>query len=464
MPTLNLPGQFAISTDPSRLPPEWPQRSLAGLHLATAPDLPVLPTQTPYGAGCGFVLGWPVAPGGMPESEIMLDGAEAMYRHGGKWALLYLTDREKTLYMDPAATLGAVFAPSEQVAGSTINLIPASPETRRNESLIAHLDVLASNRWYPFGLTPRHGCHRLLPNHRLDLETWTAGRHWTADGMEPNPDTDGAVELVAEGMKQTARGLASRFPLKGFLTAGRDTRMMLAVLREQVDRVRFYTLHAAHKGTDLDIYTARKIARRFRLDHAVIEWEQASEADIRAAFVRIGEARAGAGLTGLQMRRRMDASRIGLPGILGESARGYPWRQDDRDGDAISTAELIGRTKVPADHPDIQRAATEWRAGAPDTDRLRLLDLLYLENRTGCWAGPSSYMDGGLPSIFLLNRRDIVDVMLRLPTEYKRAARFSRDLIAREWPELLEIPFNTPPAALRLRRTMRRIVKRFAGA
>jgi hypothetical protein len=77
------------------------------------------------------------------------------------------------------------------------------------------------------------------------------------------------------------------------------------------------------------------------------------------------------------------------------------------------------------------------------TERPDVLDLLYVEQQLGCWAGPQQY--GGqapVKSAPPFCDRRLFDLMLSLPCEYRFAQRLAPDLIAKLWPELLMIPFN----------------------
>ena len=81
----------------------------------------------------------------------------------------------------------------------------------------------------------------------------------------------------------------------------------------------------------------------------------------------------------------------------------------------------------------------------PVDNTFSLLDLLYLEQRLGCWGGPSGYGHvAGRCRLFPLMHRAVFDAMLQLPFEYRAAQRLAHDLINSRWPELLRLPFNTP--------------------
>ena len=67
-----------------------------------------------------------------------------------------------------------------------------------------------------------------------------------------------------------------------------------------------------------------------------------------------------------------------------------------------------------------------------------------IEQRLGCWGGPSYY--GHINQIRLapLADRNIFELMLALQKEYRYAGYMPRDVIGSLWPELLTLPFNEP--------------------
>ena len=105
-----------------------------------------------------------------------------------------------------------------------------------------------------------------------------------------------------------------------------------------------------------------------------------------------------------------------------------------------------------------------WLKQVPAVDTFNLLDLFQIEQHNGCWAGiwPYAECDAGFP-IFPLCHRRVIERMLTLPVAYRRSGSLMKDIIAREWPELLELPINRPVGMLRLslaiNKTLSRILK-----
>lgn len=127
--------------------------------------------------------------------------------------------------------------------------------------------------------------------------------------------------------------------------------------------------------------------------------------------------------------QQSDPTRITLLGIAGEVGRWTSWTPEDRPGDHLSTDRLLERFHFPL-VDDVVRAASDWLNDLPATDFLEKLDLFYIEQKLGCWAGPSMY--GPVNARFVayaFNSRQIYEKMLSLPVEYRRDRRLYAVLV-----------------------------------
>jgi hypothetical protein len=183
----------------------------------------------------------------------------------------------------------------------------------------------------------------------------------------------------------------------------------------------------------------------------VLPLEQAREEDLEEWMFRIsystGERR---GWQCATMYKRLPGNRAVLEGNIGEVARGYWWRKDDTEATVILPERLINLCECPLEEEPLTRARA-WLESVPASNALQILDLFMIEQDMGCWGGvfPYAHCDPGF-LVFPLCHRGIVERMLMLPASYRRSGRLPRDIIAREWPALLEWPINQPIGASRL--------------
>jgi hypothetical protein len=109
----------------------------------------------------------------------------------------------------------------------------------------------------------------------------------------------------------------------------------------------------------------------------------------------------------------------------------------------VSPEAVVRRASV-RERPDFVARARRWLEGIPSDDVRLLGDLLFLEQRHGCWGGVIEYSELGLtrarlcPILSIAELRDV----FQLPIEARRKRQVSRRTIELFWPELLEFPFN----------------------
>jgi len=333
------------------------------------------------------------------------------------------------------------------VVCSTISLVPRRESTRDREELVRLLDIPAQDRWFPFALTPRVDVHRLLPNHYLDLATWKTIRHWpTGQPALVASDQVGAqVERIASRIESTISAVVRHGPTTMGLTAGCDTRVLLACACDVCHDIEYSTLRIPDPKGKLDCDVAGMIARKHGLKHECLEWVEAGEEDIREWLYRTGSCVAGRTMRGVRTFKKRPSPAININGGMGEIGRAFFWRSGDDETTRFSAAEVVERLDLPpADL--IFRECDQWLASLPCDRASTVLDLLYLEQVLGCWGGPQVY--GYVRDLFIVwpfNHRDIVDAMMRLPVEYRIRQRLASDLVRSRWPELAKYPFNWYP-------------------
>lgn len=445
--------QFLLAEHADIGPESWAHRQLGGWHLRTHPALPVIDVVDPEGNTTGWILGWPIdvearsfAASGycLPPDDL----ESHLYELGGRW-LAVLVDAAR-IYLNATGELPCVFSPTHRMVASTTALLPPSPDTEEHRSLRRTLDIPASDHFYPLGLTAHPRATRLVPNHVLDLQTFDAPRHWPGPDDLSEGDEAGTATAIAALGAAHADAIAEQFPLQGNLTAGVDTRLMLALARTHAGSMTFMTRDSPSYKDSIDTSTARQLAERFGLDLNVVVDIAASDDALTSWQERTGSCIAGSVWRSIATWAQADPSRANLPGMAGEVARAkYSTR-----GVNVTSAEAAAPILALPSHPLLTEAAARWLDEVPAVSARVQLDLLYVEQRVGCWAAPTLYGNTSeVPSFWLLSHRDIMRRMLNLSVEHKRTDQLAIDVIGHCWPELLDVPFNTAcgPDAMALR-------------
>ncbi|MGF1605822.1 MAG: hypothetical protein ACFB22_05740 [Rhodothalassiaceae bacterium] len=488
LPPSDLSRQWLICETPAVAPADWPKRRIGDWTLAAHPDTRLAVLTNSHGEPIGWVIDALAAFGPQsgeaeaasltiqgatePDIESALYGRDGGGRSdgtgliGGNWTAILADPRARsdTQAVGPRVYLGAghslIYSPAHRIIATSHNLIP---DVRRDEALSRAVDPLTTGRFYCFGQTPFLGLKRLLPNHFLDLTRFQSQRHWPKAALAPRLDGPLAAARLVDHAHQILDRLSRDYP--GFqlpLSAGRDSRAVLACLRPIVsrhpERIEAFTSRMGDRVSRIDAQIACRLARLAGLQHKVQQTApaKADPAAVARAFVRIGEAKAGKILAAAgKAKAAPGPARVALPGMAGEVARAFYWHKVSPGPEHIQAPAMARRLQLP-DLPSVLDAAQAWLDGLPQAVRDRpadVLDLAYVEMRLGCWDATSRYLFPGAQKAHLsvMATTLAIDTMMHLPQAYRQAGRFQEDMIAYGWPALGALPYNQPIGALRTR-------------
>lgn len=468
MPTDPIPGvaafhdQFLLSAAPLEPPAGWQTLAAAGWHLLAHPALPVARLRTADGVEAGFAVGHLIDRGGrlarrqiaLPFAAAQAGAAEVeryLYGFGGRFAAIVLLPGFERVYVDSLASLATVWCGERRRVASTTSLLlhdePGHPLFRRGPR---EFPGNRPNQFFPADPTAAPGVRRLLPNHRLDLATWSAARHHPAAPYEEaaRAEIPGLVATFHQVVRRQV-GAAIEECGGGYLalTAGYDSRRLLACARDFVDRLECVTLHGRagrrDRGNDVDVHVASALAARAGFRHRLLPVARVPPEVAGDYLRRIGYA-GGAGKAAkffMPPLHRLDLTRLWMTGHGGGRCRGRHVHRPSADGRA--TAERILEVLRLPQGRGFREAVERWLEGAPGGSPGFHLELAFVELQVGGWASPHLY--GTAPfraNLLPLTHREAIDAVLGVPASYRAAGDFDRDLFRLAWPELLDLPFN----------------------
>lgn len=442
-------GQFILTKNCDLIPESWNRYEKDQWFLGVL-ELPVTVIENQERQMIGWCLGHPVSHKEPWATKIVIEcengdsidmrSVENFYQNtGGRFAFVLLTKKEAKFLLDTFGSLAAVYSTFEPTVASTPTLLGEKYEW--NTGLISLLNMPESDRWFPLGLTPKEKVRRLLPNHYLNLNDWSVGRHWPVDksDLAVEEDIDKNVSNVISCLKKTIGIIANRYPIQASLTAGRDTRMVLACMRDHLENSHFITF--AEDDETVDMQIASRLVEKLGLRHSFVPIRAATDDEMLRWLYVTGHAAGGEIWKIHKTLEDYDRQRVMLNGVaaIGGVSR---VRKNDLLNEKISGADLLGRYNLPCEEMLVSEA-DKWLCELSAYHSVVVANLSFLEQRMACWAAPQFY--GNIFSRFEIspfNHRRIYQAMMRLPHEYWWRKELANDICRRLWPELLELPFN----------------------
>jgi hypothetical protein len=240
--------------------------------------------------------------------------------------------------------------------------------------------------WWPGDATHYRGVRALLPNHYFDLELREAARYGL-DLPVGELNLDDAAEMGAIYLSNLIRAAGARFELALPLTAGWDSRAILAGCRAASVKPYCYTLRfgAMSEGSQ-DLAVPRRILTKLRWDHHIIDCRQAANPEFVTVYKSSTDpAHDEACQLAYGLLREYPRERVTLSGHCSEIAR---CSYGSRPNSAINPEELAKTTNMDQSKFVLSNFSRwlDGAKGAAETSGIAMTDLFYWEQRVGRWA------------------------------------------------------------------------------
>lgn len=447
-----LDGQFIISAQAKPPFAGWRQLHIGPLFVNLSPTTKSVQVQDAAGIQIGILIGTPIdleqrrlvfqrhVVDAVLEETTDIDAfvENAIYRLTGSFLFILCTEKFRRIYLDANGTLSVVYDAEARVAGATaaVLLDPAEYRRRFRTRLYKALDVPNAG-WFTGDLTAHVGIHRLICNHYLDLDRWTMKRHWPTAAIEASANPTATCARLFSRVTDTIEILSRTGQVSVGLTAGHDSRLLLACCRNLLDNVSFVTVNAP--GADVDVGCARRLARRFKLAHALLPYREATAEDANLWQLRTGHCVGGNNVKMHPSVQPLEGKYF-IGGLGGEVGRGFLWLNAE-DDTGLDTRGIVSRLKLPPEDEIIEAVET-WLGALPPFGTLLKLDLAYLELRMSSWGFCDSYVKPRQAEIHpMISRANYTD-MLSLPPQMRRNGDIYFAQIAESWTEISQIPIN----------------------
>jgi len=384
-------------------------------------------------------------------------------RLGGRWLLIAANGDASFLfhdamglrqafYTDPAELRDLWIMSQPGLAGEALSL---TPDAQALNYMNTQTFRRTSESRFPAAASSFKGLKHLLPNHWLDLATGKNHRYWPSSPIEV-VGLEAATDRLIALLSGQVRAAAARFDLAVSLTAGIDSRLVLASVKELADRVCIMTVQQGRMPDGhADIEIPARLLKRLGRAHEVVHATSTMTPGFSLRFKRnVYLAHNLYGHDAEAILKRFGRTKAVITGSGAEVGR-LPFRATLPHADRVRfTPELLAWLEYGSTHPFLVAHFAEWLADAGQQNYVKLLDLFEWEQDYGNWLAMTqlefdvAWRDNFTP----YNCRELLVMLLGVSERYRRPPRYRlfRRAIRKAWPELLSEPINPHRTPTRL--------------
>jgi hypothetical protein len=375
--------------------------------------------------------------------------------YGGRWVMVAKRGDSAWMFGDALGLRQVFFTPRHVAggiwAGSQPGIIADQLGLVMDSEAAAFIDSYRFRnhpeyRW-PAAGTPFRELRHLVPNHCLDLRTGQVHRYWPHRPLAAL-DMGEAVDKLARLLPGMIAAATRRFDLALGITAGWDSRLVLAAARGVKDDIDYMTVRQASMPDDApDVAVPGRLLEKLGLAHDVVR----APLTMSAGFSYIFKS---------SIYLAHDQYGCDAEAILAYSGR----RKAVMTGSGAEVSRCSFRSQLPAAHRRRITAADlahlqrmdesdfairhfqEWLNGLGNRHGVPVLDLFEWEQGHGNWLAMTQLeFDTAWREIFTpYNSRLLLETLLATDERFRRKPDYQlfRAAIERLWPEVMIEPIN----------------------
>ena len=377
------------------------------------------------------------------------DSLKRLSTYGGRWILIadngddvaVFNDAlgQRQLYYASSPANGEIWCAAQPGLIATIlNLEPSQKAAAFAE---AQRSCGQQEYWFPNDTTGYDEIKLLLPNHYLDLDKAQPCRFWPVTSL-PKLSIGDAVKHAASQLRGLMLSAANRFPLAALMTAGWDSRTVLAAAKNITGDISYLTFDLGNGNTSAaDINVPSALLHKFSKVHHVLKVPESMDPEFRQLYLRnVFGAHECWGATAQALFGFLSASQVRVSGSGSETVRQQfrPSRWDVVTPEILAT---FARTK----EKFAVEAFGRWIEGVPKDSNVHILDLFYWEQKCGQWLAEGQVeWDLVGESFAPFNCRDLLSTLLSTDVAYRVEPHYElyRALLKELWEEVLSEPIN----------------------
>jgi hypothetical protein len=383
------------------------------------------------------------------EFEELISGID---HYTGRFSIIYSDNKELKILHDATGFREIYYTFFNTVCcGSTPNLIAETckiPKTNDQEIWSFYHSKEFSendNTWVGYK-TLFEGVFHLPPNHFLDLNNKQKFRFWPRKSLK-RIDIESCAKECAEILKGTIQSSLIRYPIHIGITAGWDTRLILASTKDFKEKIFYYINDRSSKvSKSKDIEIATRLSKMFGFKLNTIKINESVDDNFRNSFLRNNVlAREKLLPVFYEIYKRNWQDTYTISGTMGNGlARIYMRlpQGSEINGTSVAVYANYGRLKYATS------ALDEWVSSVKSVcleSNINIMDLYQWEQDNAHWASlASSEQDIVREEIRPFNNRRLIEIIWSLDEKYRYQYNpiiYSK-IIDILWKDVMKIPLN----------------------
>jgi len=414
----------------------------------------------------GFLLDWQNPELGnadiirrlLEESEDFMGIVESTYELGGRFAIIYEDDLGCRIFHDAGGQREVYYHLGKHGVSCASNLpiIKAYLDAVENpdediQKLYNSQVFLRFKKQWVGAETIYKDTRYLKPNHALDVKSGEVNRYWPLAPLESKP-VDEVVEKASDMLKGFMKAASLRKKIMLPVTAGWDSRLLLAASREISDSVIYFVIKFLRTGDEqmnyMDVEIPRRLLEKLGLEFHVIEASKDVDERFGRIFMENTAYSKESILPGIyKVFYCMFPDNLNISSHISEVIRNYK-------GDCKKHREKFYETCVEYDYKGdyydnkyVKRTCENWiKEQLNFSEKMNIYppSLMYWEEWLGWEASHRSETDIAIEEYAIMSCRNLMALLLSVPKEERNAYDCSlyKKLMKHMWPEVLLEPIN----------------------
>ncbi len=377
-----------------------------------------------------------------------------IYSLTGRFALLIINEVDCYVLNDPLAFRTVYYGHQQNefflssdpnIVASTHQLIKSDDYDRYFQSHYVKNNIEFS---LPGNCTLFENIFKLLPNHILNLRTFTQSRFWPCEDLV-SVELNTALEKSKHILSGSIEALNRRHKLALALTGGLDSRIMLAASKEFKEDILVYTNKYRNMTENIsDLYIPKRITTDLGFDYKIISSDDFVDDDFKEAYIKNSYLSHyhDWGEIALSLKNGLPENSVNVRGNMVELTRCNYYKSGIHP--KVLYKEKAYKLKKWPKLERIDNALEAWFNEINDTCiqyNYKQLDFFHWELHGAGWQAQSQLENDIVFETFtLFNNRALIDLIMGVDIKYRigPAPKFHKSLIRMMMPDLLKYPIN----------------------